>query len=74
MLRLPVTPHGFRGVGGFDFSRKEVKTPALPKAGRDGYPENLTQKLRIDESQLKDWPIAEMISFEQFSNETSNSS
>ena len=31
-------PRGFRGVGGFDFSGKEVKTPTLPKAGRVGHP------------------------------------
>jgi len=41
-------PRGFRGVGGFDFSGKEVKTPTLPKAGRVGQPENLNRQLGVD--------------------------
>jgi hypothetical protein len=45
-------------VGGLDFSGKKVKTPTLPKAGRVGHLKNLNQTLRIDESQLKDWPPA----------------
>src|SRR5579864_2060002 len=51
-------PRGFRGVGGFAFPRKEVKTPTLPKAGRVGHPENLNQILRVHALQRKGWPLA----------------
>jgi hypothetical protein len=51
-------PRGFRGVGGFDFSGKEVKTPTLPKAGRVGHPKNLNQVLRVHALQRKGWPPA----------------
>jgi hypothetical protein len=62
-LRVP-DPWRFSRAGRSPFSGKKVKTPTLPNAGRVGQPKNLNQKLRIGESQLKDWPPAGSPAFE----------